>query len=472
MSDRRETASAGLWVWPVVGVACFHLAWLRPEGCWALPGFVLGLARLAALPTPRLAFYGALGVGFACYGPHLGFFWTIFGPAAVLLWGLLAIWPALFVVMLRAVERRWGRWVACMALPVLWTGLEYFRSELWPLRFSWLALGYAFSESPQLLNTTRLGVYGLGFAVASGAALAWVAPRRWRMAVLAGVMLVGATAVNRWPERSPGFAPDRRALTAVGLQLEYPCEDELLRSLEDLAARNPNAPLVVLSEYSLQGPPTPELQEWCRRHQRHLVLGGKDPVGAADYYNTAFVVGPGGDVEFRQAKSVPIQFFEDGLPAAGQSVWGSPWGRLGLAVCYDLSYRRVMDPLVILGAEGWVVPAADDLSWGRYQHELHARVARVRAAEYRLPVLRVAGSGISQYVDGCGRERASAPFLGLGEVMEARLELGGPGVVPWDRVGAPAAVALTGVIALGLFVPTGKRIARGRGLAQFGVRIV
>ncbi len=59
------------------------------------------------------------------------------------------------------------------------------------------------------------------------------------------------------------------------------------------------------------------------------MVGGKDPVGTNNYYNTAFVVGTNGEIVFKQVKSVPIQFFRDGLPAPEQKVWNSPWGKIG-----------------------------------------------------------------------------------------------------------------------------------------------
>jgi apolipoprotein N-acyltransferase len=449
--------------WGCVAVGSFHAAWFWSGWAVLTAGFIFGLAALAAEPGTRRAFYVALGVGMACYAPHLGFFWTLFGPAAVLLWALLAMWPALFAVMLQATERRWGRWVAACALPVIWTGLEYFRAELWPLRFSWLSMGYAFSEAPQVFQWTRAGVYGVGFIVAAGAALAWAGPVRLRLPLLGVGVVLAAGAVRVFPP--PVIAahdPGPGAVIAVGLQLEYPTEDELHQGLEALVTKHAEAMLVVLSEYTLQGPPTPELAEWCRKHNRYLAVGGRDLVSETEFLNTVFVVGPDGEVVFRQAKSVPIQFFQDGLPAPTQVVWESRWGHLGFAVCYDLSYRRVMDRLVQLGAQGLIVPAVDDTTWGAYQHELHARVARVRAAEFGLPVFRVAGSGISQFVDSAGVERASAPFPGHGETIEARLELTGSGRVPWDSVLAPVASGLAGLLGVGLAVMGWRRKAEGR----------
>src|SRR4029077_6618928 len=116
----------------------------------------------------------------------------------------------------------------------------------------------------------------------------------------------------------------------------------------------------------------------------------------------------------RQVKAVPIQFFKDGLPATEQKLWDSPWGKLGICVCYDLSYSRVTDNLIRLGAQALIVPTMDVVDWGEGQHELHARVAPVRAAEYGLPIFRLASSGISQAVDRTGNVLAKAPCPGDG----------------------------------------------------------
>ena len=176
---------------------------------------------------------------------------------------------------------------------------------------------------------------------------------------------------------------------------------------------------------------------------RYLIVGGKDPAPATTFYNTAYVVAPGGDIVFRQVKAVPIQFFKDGLPAPEQKLWNSPWGKIGICVCYDLSYTRVTDRLVQLGAEALIVPTMDVADWGPAQHELHARIAPVRAAEYGLPIFRLASSGISQLVVQSGRVTATAPCHGDGAMLAGTLEMRGGGRRPLDRWLAPFATAVT-----------------------------
>ncbi len=415
-------------------VGCFHVAFSTPAGFFII-GFVACVMQLARLPTARQAFYAGVVTGFLCYGPQLSFFWTIFGTMALTLWAVLAFWLGVFVALLQAALRRLGAaWLA----PFLWMGIEYFRGEAYYLRFTWLSAGYAFAGSTggQLLHS--LGLYGTGLAIAMAGAV--FLARRAIVPAL-GVIVVVAALLGRPPPEKP-----ERTLRVAGVQMEFPLEAEVLARLDALTATHPEAELLVLSEYTLKGPVPEKLKEWCRAHRKHLIVGGADPAKGGDYYNTAFVVSPEGAVVFKQAKSMPIQFFRDGLPAPSQQVWDSPWGRLGLCICYDLSYRRVTDALIRQGAQALIVPTMDEVGWGACEHELHRRIAPTRAAEYGVPIFRLASSGISQAVDAGGRERASAPFPGRGEMISAELAIGRAGRRPLDWWLGPVAAGLTGLV--------------------------
>jgi len=149
---------------------------------------------------------------------------------------------------------------------------------------------------------------------------------------------------------------------------------------------------------------------------------------------------------------VPIQFFKDGLPAPEQKVWNSPWGKIGICICYDLSYTRVTDRLVKQGAQLLIVPTMDVEDWGRHQHELHARVAPVRAAEYGIPIFRLASSGISQAVSWEGNVVAKTSFADSLDLLPAQLRLPMRGSLPLDRLLAPVCVGSTAVVLLTLLV--------------------
>jgi apolipoprotein N-acyltransferase len=234
-------------------------------------------------------------------------------------------------------------------------------------------------------------------------------------------------------------------LVITGIQLEGATEREVLAALDRALVDHPQTDLMVLPEYTLFSPPTTSLRQWCARHGRHLLVGGVEPSrDGRTYRNTAFVIDPSGEVVFSQGKAVPIQFFQDGLPARRQEVWESPWGKIGILICYDLSYARVVDVVVRRGAQMLIVPTMDAAGWGGRQHALHARIAPVRSAEYRLPIVRIASSGISQITDSGGQVRASAPFPGQGATLSAEVvPVAGGGRIPPDRFLAPACTVLS-----------------------------
>lgn len=442
------------WRWAallaVIAVACFHTAYAPARSgllAFGIVGYVVGLVQLARLRTTRQCFNSALVTGFACVAPQLECFWRIFGAFAIALWLILALWLAFFVVLTHLAIVRLGMKRAAWLTPFFWTGLEYFRSELYYLKFSWLNVGYAFAEFP-IGSFYAPGVYGVGFVVAACAA-PWLVTRRKSLLIgSAGAAVLIAVLPYALAPGVISSGPVTPQL--AGVQLEFPDAARIREALDKVRVARPNADVFVLSEYTLDGEPADELKSWCRQHQKFLIVGGKDTSPGTNYYNTAFVISPDGEIVFKQVKSVPIQFFKDGLPAPEQKLWESPWGRIGICICYDLSYTRVTDELVRQGAQMLIVPTMDVADWGRHQHELHARIAPVRAVEYGIPIFRVASSGISQGVDRFGRIRATASFPGEGETIFFGARLGQPGRVPWDRYLAQLSVLVTVGFALWL----------------------
>ncbi|HLH54071.1 MAG TPA: nitrilase-related carbon-nitrogen hydrolase [Verrucomicrobiae bacterium] len=438
----RTRGVVGTLLWILIGAAAFHVSYMAP----ATSGFVLvylfALIQLAESETWRAAFYSGLAVGVLIAAGRLDFFWRIFGAGSIALWLVYAFWIGLFTAVARLYLRRFPKWMSIGLVALLWCALEYFRSELYYLRFAWLTPGFAFAFNPSCAGIGFLGVYGVGLALMLVALVAAFAAKRSR--VLAGAVLaICIGAVLAASGRSSFVRPSQgTSLSVVGIQLEFAHEKEVLAWLNDAVRKHPDAQLLVLSEYAFEGPVPAAILDWCRRNQRYLLLGVKEGAPDNRFYNTAEIVSPAGDIVFRQAKRVPIQFFNDGLPSAEQRVWNSPWGKLGICICYDLSYSRVTDRLIRMGAQALIVPTMDVTDWGKRQHELHARVGPVRAAEYHVPVFRLASSGISQAIDASGRILATAPFPGQGALIAAHLDLDRRGRLPWDRWLAPIAALL------------------------------
>ena len=460
MNVLKPSANPSGWgksiLWLALAVACFHAAYTSikfPALGLFIFGYAYFLVRLTDQPNVRRAFYFGLATGFLCAAPQLFFFWKIFNAAAIVLWLILAFWTGLFTAIVCGGIRRSGKVRAMWLVPIVWTGIEYFRSELYYLKFSWLNIGYV-----SLGGSGLFGVYGIGFLVFGiSAAIAnkysiiayFKARSRKELTVIFFLFLILLYLMALF---LPALAESKRRfrpISIVGVQMEFPPANLIPKMLDKALAKNTNAQLFVLSEYSLDNPEggVPDsLKKWCRDNARFLVVGGKDFVTNHIYYNTAFVVGTNGEIVFKQVKSVPIPFFDDGLPAPVQNVWDSPWGKIGICICYDLSYTRVTDQLVKQGAQLLIVPTMDVEEWGRHQHELHSRVAPVCAAEYGIPIFRLASSGISQAVSGDGNVVAKTSFGTDGEILSAQLRLPVRGSLPLDRFLAPICTGATGIV--------------------------
>ena len=423
-SDYLPLSVPGMLAWGVGAAAAFHTAYeILPP---AILLFLVCMFRFSQTTNRPRAMYAGWLLGLCIYGPQLAFFYGIFGSAALALWLVLATWLGVYLVLQRFALIKFGAHYGALTAPFIWTGVEYFRSKLYYLRFSWVNVGYVMSPFPESGLLPWLGMYGTGFVLMAFAATfpfftgkTWHSKLVWL--VLLGI-LIGAGQTMKGRTTSSAAT---RELRVAGVQLEFADPQAVLKQLDKLIAKSPDAKLLVLSEYTFDGKVPFEIRDWCDQHDRYLIAGGKEYLDEFEtqFLNTAFVIGPDGQQLFAQAKKVPIQFFKDGRPAAWQHVWHSPWGKIGLCICYDLSYTRVTDELVRQGAQAIIVPTMDVQDWGARQHNLHARVAPIRAAEYKIPIFRLCSSGISQAIDARGRVFASAGFPGQGEMIAATLKL-------------------------------------------------
>jgi predicted amidohydrolase len=136
---------------------------------------------------------------------------------------------------------------------------------------------------------------------------------------------------------------------------------------------------------TLDGPTWKALADVAAEADVHLLAGSLSEAGgsrAAKPYNTAIVFGPDGS---RQAVYRKIHLFgfdggEADAFAAGSVepvVWDSPWGRFGLATCYDLRFPELFRALVDAGAEGFLVPTG----WPAKRIERWDVLAQARAIE-------------------------------------------------------------------------------------------
>jgi apolipoprotein N-acyltransferase len=419
----------------------YVVAFATPNGAAAILVALPALCLLSRQRAAWISFGVGWATGVAIYATLLSFMINVFGAFSAVLWLLGALHFGVFVLLLNVAHRRLGpTWALCLT-PMLWTGTEYFRSEVWALRFAWLLPG----QAPAFLPGVRyvaLGVYGLGFVYMLLSAIA-VAPSRW-LRTTGAVGLAAAAVLMYWPAL-PAESNDA-PLHVAGVQTEQWESSDVARALDDLATSHPEAQILVLSEYAFSDSVPAEVRDVVIKHGRYLIAGGRVRLSDGGYYNAAFVIGPDGSDVFQQVKSVPVQFMSDGLPATEWRVWESPWGKIGIAICYDFCFAKVMDDFVRQGASGLIIPTMDVAQWGEFERRmLHGRTAPVRSAEYGIPTFGVWSSGVSQLTDRHGRLVATAGYPGQGETIAGSFDLSRPGRIPPDRFIARASLVGTGL---------------------------
>lgn len=406
--------------------ACFHpfdlhwLAWI------ALVPWLLLLPRFTVQRVTLLGFL----VGLAYYGIGAAWLYGVAGlfGAIVIFW--LALLLAVPFRVARLLIERFGPVAMLWAVPLAYVGLEVLRSEAHShVRFAFLAFGYSQARNLWIAQVASLGgVYFLTFLlVAVNTAVAYALIRRrlfgWlpALATVGGVLVLAALA-------QPGSYTDRAVVPVACVQNETCGYMQYYKDVERALAGRPRPAFTVLPEHGLldiraQDPEVAALGELARRHNVYILAAGdrRAAAGAAcSFDNVAMLLGPQGQA-LEQRKAVPIPFFKDGNPATRQAVAATPYGRVGVCICYDATFTDVPRRLADLGAELLLVPVMDPAPWPAQERWQHADLAVFRAIELRRCVVRAASSGISQVIDATGCVRAQrtgrqGPGLLQGEV--------------------------------------------------------
>ena len=199
-----------------------------------------------------------------------------------------------------------------------------------------------------------------------------------------------------------------------------------------------------------------------------LGLQRRDPEGA--WFNTLVAIGPGGEVEASYDKHHLVPFGEYmplvhvfaqlgifGLATnetGGYTAGPGPHlidlgsaGRILPLICYEAIFPN--DIARADGRAGWMVQITNDGWFGQISGPWqHLALARLRAVEQGLPMMRSANTGISAAIDPYGRVIAALP-LGEAGFLDASLPEPLP-LTPYARHGDWPVFALLAL--LGLFL--------------------
>lgn len=280
-----------------------------------------------------------------------------------------------------------------------------------------------------------------------------------------------------------------------GPNLERAIRENLFRSIsliEYAATRFGRPKLVVLPEFWLTGsdhdrsvaewadvarrvpgPETEALSEVAQEY-RLYVCGATmeyDPTWPGRWFNTAFIVGPNGDLVLKYRKinagnltgasnnTTPGDVYDEYVSRYGEeSLWpvaDTPLGRLGCLICYDVNFPENARMLAMRGAEIILHPTGEPHGAHRGAWE---SARRTRAYENLCYVVSANhGAYISPVVDERGEERYMDESGWLfqqrrrGEIAPMFRSAGGSEIVDWTgrviaRVDAPGEAVVVGTL--------------------------
>ncbi len=440
------------------------------------------LLAVESLPA-RAAFGVALPFGLIWAVSAHRWYPYVLGPAGIALMPLVGCFYASLVqlgVWLRGERPAAG---GLIALPLAWTAGEFLRAAA-PVTGEWWFAQLANSQwlSPPALQVLSLtGAPGLALMLmVSNVALsrlALVALRREALAPAPLLALGGVAAVVAWgalvvpPPPAEGIVigatvdlantdpaiqasgeaagAGYRASTPEQSQAIFDVNAALTRSL---AAAGPA--FIVWPEHEIADADDPlirpQLAALAREMGAYLVV---DTVWQAPsgMHDTALLLGPDGQEVGRQAKVAVTSGelaagFVPGPPV--HQVFATPYGRVGLGVCWDRHSTTVTRSLAREGAQLVLMPDDSDFGTAAFP-PYHAADSVFRAVENRVAFALGSVSGPAQVIDPYGRMSARSAIDERGAIVGATFVVEGRTLYTrwgdwfgWLTVGAAGLLAL------------------------------
>jgi len=384
--------------------------------------------------------------------------------ALLLLALYLAIYPAIFAVLMTWTARR--PVVMVIMAPVFWICLEYLRSILFS-GFPWGIVGYSQADQLDLIQFADiLGVYGVsGIILLANAALLMlvlaVSGKRWQgrgvsgraaagsclfvLIALCAVLIYGNARVNEMDERMAAADTLDVAVVQGNIAQMHKWDRRFMEATVDKyfelsdRASHPSPELIVWPEtaapfyfrYNMEL--TEKVTNGIDKAETYFIIGApsvefvnRTPVN----YNSAYLIGPQGEVHGRYDKVHLVPFgeyvpFKKWLPFinslvaqvgdfdAGRRGDTMGWAdtRVGMLICYEVIFPPLSVEMVKNGAD-FLINMTNDAWFGRtgapYQH---FSMAVFRAIENRRTLVRSANTGISGYIDPAGRAMEKSPLF-------------------------------------------------------------
>lgn len=441
----------------VVGTLAFAPFYLFPALLLSYAVLVLLLDGAAKSPRPLRAgaatgwmfgfgffFAGLYWVGYAFLVDAEEHAWMLPFLAVILPGGLALFFAAAGAVCAKLWRPNWQR---AFMFATAFFAADWLRGHVLT-GFPWHLPGYGWGALLSVLQATSIiGVYGLSlltFLFGASLALVFDKPRRPAFAIALTLLFIAFAGYGNWRLGED----EHRVVAGPILRIVQPDTSQREKYKPEFVARNWRR-LLDLSRARSVRPIThivwPEAAPpiwWIARDPVALsdireLLGGNKVLltgvtrltfeaGEPRYYNSFYVFGPGARILATYDKFHLVPFgeylpFESALKSLGfsQVAGGSssfsegpgpqtlaapgvpPFGPL---ICYEIIFPRAVVGEV---RPQWLLNLTDDSWFGPDAGpEQHLLIARVRAIEEGLPVVRAANSGISGVIDAYGEMNA------------------------------------------------------------------
>jgi apolipoprotein N-acyltransferase len=394
---------------------------------------------------------------------HLPFYLSV--PILFLLVAYMALYPAIFAAAFTWADTRPVGFLS--AMPAVWVALEYFRS-FFLSGFPWEFLGYSQYRQTTLIQAADMtGVYGISFVILSvniAGFLLWqyLSDRQSTRAIQERSSAAGGIAVSvllviytlgygQWRisslDAKISKSPFRKIAIVQGnidQAVKWDPEFQISTIEKYIAlsksAKPSNPDLIVWPEtaapfyFLYNAGPTEMVMKGIRETGTSFLIGSPSFIRRddkkADYFNSAFLIDPNGNVTGKYDKVhlvpfgeyVPLQKWfpfigklveEVGDFKSGQKGRTLNWGEcpLGIQICYEMIFPDLSREMTRNRA-AFLINMTNDAWYGKtsapYQH---FSMVVFRAVESRRSLIRSANTGISGFIDPVGRIIASTPLF-------------------------------------------------------------
>ncbi|MBF0559919.1 MAG: apolipoprotein N-acyltransferase, partial [Nitrospirae bacterium] len=368
----------------------------------------------------------------------------------------LSLYPALFAVLYASNIKRTDM-PALFIAPLIWTTLEFLRSYMLS-GFPWSSLGYSQYEFLAIIQIADItGVYGVSFLIVAvnGAVVDMLfLKRRYKERPLASflpmtsgfvvlalvVVLTLSYGLFRLQQQRPGSVI-KASVIQGNIEQDKKWDPAYQQSVTDtfkdlsFSAARDKPDLIVWPEtavpflFRTDKERSDYMVSLQRQFDSYLLFGSvmsknrkeKPAPTENKYANSAVLLDKNGNITYIYDKIhlvpfgefVPLRHllsFVDLTGDIGDYVRGesytkavTPFGSFGTLICYEIIFPGLVRKFYVKGGD-FIVTITNDAWFGKtpgpYQH---FSMAVFRAIENRKPVIRCANTGVSGFIDSCGR---------------------------------------------------------------------